>query len=99
VKPNHAGNLPDALSFVCNNRATIDRIFAHPISHNLAWTEIVKMVDNFGHVETRSDNEFAFEISGAKLDIHKPHKRHLNALEVIELRHFLKRAALAPPPR
>jgi hypothetical protein len=82
-----------------SDRRTLDAVFAHPVSHNLGWTEVVTLMRRIGTVEDRSSQVFVFQIGNEKLDMHKPHTLHLTAPAVIDLRHFMERAGCSPRSR
>jgi hypothetical protein len=82
-----------------SERRTLEALFAHPISRNLAWIDVVALVGRIGSVEERSDAVFALRIGNETLDTDKPHTKHLSAPEVIDLRHFLDRAGWRPEAR
>ena len=79
-----------------SDRRTLDAIFRHPISHNLAWRDVVALFETLGTVESKVNNEFAFKVGDAQHLIHKPHTHQLTVPEVLELRHFLERVGRSP---
>ena len=82
-----------------SDRRTLDALFAHPISHNLAWLDVVALIRRIGSVEERSDKVFVLRIGNEALDAHKPHTKQLTAPQVIDLRHFMERAGWRPESR
>jgi hypothetical protein len=76
--------------------STLNAVFAHPISHNLAWTDVVKLVGHLGSVDEHSHEKIAFRIGQEKHAVHKSHAKHLTATELIQLRHFIDRAGCSP---
>jgi len=44
----------------------------------------------------KANNEFLFEVAGKHHFLHKPHSKDLTSSQVIEVRHFLKKAGLSP---
>ena len=78
------------------DRRTLDAIFRHPLSHNLAWRDVVALFEALGTVETKANNEFVFKIGDAQLLIRRPHTHQLTAPEVLDLRHFVERAGQSP---
>ncbi len=78
------------------NRRTLDQVFHHPISHNLAWDHVVTLVEHIGHVEERSNDNFVFKIGRETYEARKPHTHHLTAPEVMGVRHFLAASGWTP---
>lgn len=75
---------------------TLQRVFAHPLSHNLAWREVVKLMGRIGSAEEQHNGEFHLLAGGAELRMKKPHDKDLTATEVMDLRHFLAAAGWDP---
>jgi len=78
------------------NRRTLDQVFHYPISHNLAWEDVVTLARHIGHVEERSNDHFVFKVGREAVEMHKPHTHHLTAPEVMDVRHFLSACGWAP---
>lgn len=78
------------------NRRTLDQVFHHPISHNLAWDQVVALVKHVGEVEERSNDNFIFKIGRETYEARKPHTHHLTAPEVMGFRHFLTGSGWKP---
>ncbi|MEP7209629.1 MAG: hypothetical protein ABI740_02225 [Alphaproteobacteria bacterium] len=78
------------------DRRTLDTIFRHPLSHNLAWREVVSLITTIGGVEDQKNGDVAFRAGGAHLSMTRPHDKDLAPDEVMDLRHFLTRAGWSP---
>ena len=79
-----------------SDRRTLVGLFAHPLAHNLAWSDVVALFNEIGHVEQKSNNEFVFHVGGKKHPMRKPHTDHLTTQEVMELRHFAVQVGWSP---
>ena len=87
------------LSLTGAHRRTLEEIFRHPSAHNLEWRRVVALIAEIGEVHEKPNNEFAFEVSGKRHVMRRPHHKDLTSPELIELRHFLTQAgASAEPP-
>ena len=40
-----------------HHRATLRRIFEHPVSHNIAWRDVVSLLEAIGTVERHHDGK------------------------------------------
>jgi hypothetical protein len=78
------------------DRRTLDTIFQHPLSHNLAWREVVTLITTIGEVDDQKNGGVSFRAGGEHLLMTKPHNKDLEASDVVELRHFLTRAGWSP---
>ena len=78
------------------DRQTLGAIFHHPISHNLSWTDTLRLLTHLGSADEKADGKYSVAINGKHLIFHRPHNKHLNAREITELRHFLASSGISP---
>jgi hypothetical protein len=78
------------------DRRTLEAIFRHPLSHNLARREVVALFTALGGAEEKHNGEFEFRVAGESLAMKRPHNKDLAGPEVMALRHLLTRAGLSP---
>ena len=81
------------------DRRTLALIFTDPSSLNLAWLDIISLMRRIGTVEERYNDWFLFQLGNEKYEMKKPNGKHLTAPEVLDMRHFVGRAGLAPTSR
>jgi hypothetical protein len=77
------------------HRRTLDEIFRHPSAHNLEWRHVAALIADIGELHEKPNNEFVFEVGGARHVMRRPHSKDLTSSEVIELRHFLTQAGVS----
>lgn len=75
---------------------TVAALFHHPTAHNLEWSDVVGLVEKIGTVTRVGNDKFGLVIDDEHYLLHKPHTKDLQSAQVVELRHFLKRAGWAP---
>jgi hypothetical protein len=75
---------------------TYERIFQHPISHNLGWHDVLGMFRQLGTVETEPNGNMKVTRNGQTMVL-KPSKSKdvTESDEVMALRHFLERSEVA----
>jgi hypothetical protein len=78
------------------DRRSLDALFRHPISHNLAWSDVVGLFSRLGNVEQKANHEFVFQVGVETHVMRKPHSKDLTASEIMDLRHFAARAGCLP---
>lgn len=76
--------------------ATIDRLYQHPLSHNLEWSEVIALFGKLGSATRQDHNEIAFSIAGEHHRVRKPHGKDLTTADVMRFRHMLTRAGWSP---
>ena len=76
---------------------TYDRIFQHPVSHNLNWHEVYALFRHIGQVEQEPNGHLKVTRNGHTLSLHPPHGKDVSETsEVMSLRHFLEKSEAAP---
>jgi hypothetical protein len=95
----HAEAAATVLNFATikgRHRHTLETLFAHPLPHNLPWSDIVGLIGTIGSCHEKSNGEFVLEVAGKRHPMRKPHNKDLTSSEVMDLRRFLKQAGLSP---
>jgi hypothetical protein len=93
---------PGALALKLNaavtgpDRRTIDAIFRHPLSHNLALRDVVALFAVIGEAEEKHNGELEVRAGGEQLSMQRPHEKDLTGPEVLDLRRLLTRAGWSP---
>lgn len=76
-----------------NHQKTYQRIFQHPIPHNLPWREVWSMLGAIADANAVEDDEGNIKVvrNGQTLVLHRPRGKDLAATnELIRVRHFLE---------
>jgi hypothetical protein len=75
---------------------TYERIFQHPISHNLEWRDVHALLDKLGETVHEHNGNLKVTRNGQILVLHAPrHKDVAEMDELMSLRHFLERSEKA----
>ena len=80
------------------------RLFQHPMPHNLQWREVRAMLEAIGDINAVEDDKGNVKLArgGQTLVVHRPRGKDLaDKQELMQIRHFLERsvaAPAAPPP-
>ena len=75
---------------------TLERIFAHPIAHDLHWNEVEHLLLDLGDVGHTHTGHFSVTINGVVKVVTGKRQRELTADQVVELRHILQEFRLTP---
>jgi hypothetical protein len=81
---------PEGIHLNHHQRETVRKIFAHPVSHGLAWHDVESLLGAIGDVSTSHDDRFHVTAGDVTRVFVRPKSKELDADEVIELRHFLE---------
>jgi hypothetical protein len=77
-------------------RRVLERIFQHPVSHNLSWREVFELFRATGKVEHAHNGNVVLKIGSHHLTFEPAHHKDLSADDVMALRHFLTKAGWTP---
>ena len=83
-----------------SHATTYQRIFQHPMPHNLQWRDVWSMLGATADIITAEDDKGNLKVSrnGQTLTLHRPRGKDLaDKKELIQIRHFLERSG-APSP-
>ena len=84
------------------HQKTYQRVFQHPMPHNLHWREVWSMLGAMGDADAVEDNKGNLKVTrnGQTLALHRPRGKDLaDKQELMQVRHFLERSGTpAVPP-
>jgi hypothetical protein len=82
-----------------SNLRTYERIFQHPVSHNLEWREVRTMLGHLGQLVEEPNGHLNITRNGHTLVLHRSHSKDITDLhELMEIRHFLEKSEIPLPP-
>jgi hypothetical protein len=78
---------------------TYEKLFQHPLSHNLEWHDVQTMLGRLGQIHVEPNGHISFARNGHALVLHRPHTKDITDMhELMEIRHFLERSETEMPP-
>lgn len=81
-----------------SHQRTYDRIFQHPISHNLEWHDVRALLGKLGEVAEEHNGNLKVTRNGQVLVLHAPRTKDVAEMDdVMTLRHFLERSEKVQP--
>jgi hypothetical protein len=79
------------------HQRTFDRIFQHPISHNLEWRDVHALLAEIADVAKEHNGSLKVMRNGQTLVLHPTSKKDVAEMdEIMTLRYFLERSEAAP---
>jgi hypothetical protein len=80
------------------DRTTLAEIFAHPVSHNVAWRDVVSLFEAVGAEVTDTKNDgLKVKLAGNERTFHRPHHKNVDSTdEIVEIRKFLEESGVSP---
>lgn len=86
--------MPHELSH--HHRNTIEEIFRTPTSHNVEWRKVRSLLDAVGDIEQEHNGKIKVTVGPTTEMLHVPHGKDLDTRLVMDIRHMLDAAGLAP---
>ena len=78
------------------DRRTLEAIFRHPVSNNIAWSDAFHLSERLGTARQEHNGRLLLEIAGQRHVFHQPHGKAMTPEEVAQLRKFLESAGVTP---
>jgi hypothetical protein len=72
-----------------HHRTTLQRIFQHPMSHNIEWHDVESLLAAVGKVEERRDGKLVVTVGIEKKSFVHTRQKDLDADQVVDLRKML----------
>jgi hypothetical protein len=87
---------PELAHLTSHHRATLEKIFQHPVAHNLEWNDLYSLLNAVAEVEEKHDGKYTISLNGRTATIERPKHKDLDAQEVIDVRRLLEGAGYGP---
>jgi len=87
---------PEPVHLNNHHRATLETIFQHPVSHNLAWKEALSLLEAVATVEEKHDGKFNVTLGESTVSFERPRHKDVEAQEVLDLRKLLAGGGYEP---
>jgi thiamine biosynthesis lipoprotein ApbE len=79
-----------------HHRKTVEKLFAHPTSHNIQWHDVLSLLQAAGEAEEVHDGRFKVTLGAETQTFDAPKSNDLDTQQVVDLRRMLTNAGLAP---
>ena len=75
-----------------HHRATVEKIFNHPVNHNIQWHDVLSLLEATGTVEQKHDGKYQVQLGDGIEVITKPKHKDIDAQQVVDLRRIFTAA-------
>ena len=89
-------SVTDEIKLTSHHRATVEKIFQHPISHNLQWHDVLSLLESVGEVVEGRDRRFKVTVGTETETLDAPPGHDLDAQMVVDIRRMLEGAGITP---
>lgn len=79
-----------------HHQATVEKIFRHPVSHNIEWHDVLSLLESVAAVTRRHDGRFVVTLGAETEVLDAPRGHEIDEQLVVDLRRMLRGAGIAP---
>ena len=79
-----------------HHRSTVEKIFRHPVSHNIQWHDVLSLLESVGTVAKSHDDRYTVTLGSETETFDTPRHHDIDEQQVIDLRRMLKAAGISP---
>jgi hypothetical protein len=79
-----------------HHRATVEKIFNHPVSHNIQWHDVLSLLQRVAAVTEEHDGRYKVTLGSETETFDVPRHHDVDEQQVIDLRRMLKGAGIEP---
>ena len=79
-----------------HHRITVQKVFGHPLNHNIKWQDVCVLLERFGGVHETHNGNWAVTVDGEILSFGSSRARDLSEDQVIKVRRFLQSQGVTP---
>jgi hypothetical protein len=73
-----------------HHRATVEKIFNHPVSHNIQWHDVLSLLESVGDVTKESDGRYRVTMGSETETFDVPRHHDIDEQQVVDLRRMLR---------
>jgi hypothetical protein len=77
-----------------HHRATVQKIYQHPVSHNIQWHDVLSLLHSVAQVSEGHDGKFKVTLGAETETLDAPRGHDIDEQMVIDLRRMLKGAGI-----
>jgi hypothetical protein len=81
-----------------HHRATVEKIFNHPVGHNIQWHDVLSLLESVGTVTEERDGRYRVTLGSETETFDAPRHHDVDEQQVVDLRRMLKGAGITPKP-
>jgi hypothetical protein len=77
-----------------HHRATVEKIFNHPVSHNIQWHDVLSLLESVADVTKESDGRYRVTLGSETETFDVPRHHDIDEQQVVDLRRMLRGAGI-----
>jgi hypothetical protein len=88
--------MAEGLELDGHHRATVEKIFNHPVSHNIQWHDVLSLLQSVAAVTEGPDGRYAVTLGPETETFDAPRNHDIDEQQVVDLRRMLRGAGITP---
>jgi len=88
--------MTEGIQLDAHHRDTVEKIFGHPVSHNIQWHDVVSLLERVGTVSEEHDGRYKVTLGSETRTFDAPRHHDIDEQQVIDLRRMLRGAGITP---
>jgi thiamine biosynthesis lipoprotein ApbE len=79
-----------------HHRSTVEKIFNHPVSHNIQWHDVLSLLQSVATVSKEADGRYTVTLGSETETFDSPRHHDVDEQQVVDLRRMLRGAGIIP---
>jgi hypothetical protein len=88
--------MAEGVELHAHHRATLEKIFNHPVSHNIQWHDVLSLLRSVATVIEAPDSRYTVTLGSETETFDAPRHHDIDEQQVIDLRRMLMGAGITP---
>jgi hypothetical protein len=79
-----------------HHRATVEKIFNHPVGRNIQWHDVLSLLESVASVAEGADGRYTVTLGSETETFSSPRHHDMDEQQVVDLRRMLRGAGITP---
>ena len=84
----------DGMNLDSHHAATVEKIFQHPVSHNIEWHDVLSLLEGVAEVTKEHDGRYKVTLGSETETFDVPRGSDIDEQQVVDLRRMLRAAGI-----
>jgi hypothetical protein len=90
--------MAEGIELDAHHRATVEKIFSHPVGHNIQWHDVLSLLQSVATVTGENDDRYTVTLGSESATFDAPRGHDIDEQQVVDLRRMLRGAGITPEP-
>jgi hypothetical protein len=88
--------MAEGIELDAHHRATVEKIFSHPVGHNIQWHDVLSLLQSVATVTGENDDRYTVTLGSETETFDAPRGHDIDEQQVVDLRRMLRGAGITP---